>query len=66
MAQHHHECGAAPQGVIKKKNLSALKAPLIRALESRFQRLHFGPIRIPGALAHAESEESADGAKTHK
>ena len=45
------------------KDVSALKARLIYALESRFQRLDVGLIRIPGALPQAQCEESADGAK---
>jgi hypothetical protein len=45
------------------KNVLALKARLIYALESRFQRLDVGLIRIPGAVLQAECEETADGAK---
>jgi hypothetical protein len=45
------------------RNVSALKSATHFALESRFQRLDIGLIRIPWALPQAECEKSADGAK---
>jgi len=52
--------GQAPQDPGKKKE-SALKAPLI-IIDTRFQRLVAGVIRIPGALPQA-CVKSADGAE---